>query len=157
MANSMYSREELSPVFCLFLCDGDALCRVPAIPEVYPKPSHHSRLWMDLRRAVGVDGFPSLCHIPINDFLVCLRHRRAIHVLFALSGPRVAEPGGGCVRLVQPGVVQISCFLEGRDRWVHVPHFGRGEGGGWVLVPSQKNAQPLCEEYVPCGGGCHEI
>ena len=32
MANGMYGREELSPVICLFLSDGDALCRVPVIP-----------------------------------------------------------------------------------------------------------------------------
>ena len=70
MANGMYGREELSPVICLFLSDGDALCRVPVIPEIYPKPSHHSRLRMDLRRAVGVDGFPSLRYILINDFLM---------------------------------------------------------------------------------------
>ena len=68
MANGMYGREELSPVICLFLSDGNALCRVPVIPEIYPKPSHHSRLRMDLRRAVGVDGFPSLRYILINDF-----------------------------------------------------------------------------------------
>ena len=65
MANGMYGREELSPVICLFLSDGDALCRVPVIPEIYRKPSHHSRLRMDLRRAVGVDGFPSLRYILI--------------------------------------------------------------------------------------------
>ena len=57
------------------------------------------------------------------------------------------------MRLVQPGVMQFSCFFEGRDRLVHVPHFKRGEGGGWVLVPMCKNAQPLREEYVPCWGG----
>ena len=70
---------------------------------------------------------------------------------------KVAEPGGGWVRLVQSGVLQVSCFLEGRDHLVHVPYLRRGEGGGWVLVPTRKNAQPLCEEYVPCRGGCHEI
>ena len=37
MVNGMYSREELSPVICLFLSDGDALCRVPVIPEIYPR------------------------------------------------------------------------------------------------------------------------
>ena len=157
MANGMYGREELSPVICLFLCDGDALCRVPVIPEIYPKPSHHSRLRMDLRRAVGVDGFPSLRYILINDFLMRLRHHRTIHVFFAFPGLRVAEPGGGWVGLAEPGVLQVSCFLEGCDCSVHVPHFGRGEGWSWVLVPSRKNAQPLCEEYVPCWGGVSEF
>ena len=141
MANGMYGREELSPVIGLFLGDGDALCRVPVIPEIYPKPSHHSRLRMDLRRAVGVDGFPSLRYILINDFLMRLRHRWTIHVFFAFPGPRVAEPGGdgwgwlslGCCRFpvsLRDAIARCMSRTSGVGRVGAGCSYHRGGGGG---------------------------
>ena len=107
MANGMKGSQELPPIVCLFLMDRDALRCVPVIPEKYPKSPHHARLWVGIRRAIGIDDFPSLFNILINDLLVCRCHCWAIDFFFALFGAWVAEPGGegcgwfrlGCCRL----------------------------------------------------------